>query len=177
MGSVAARDPTLVRKLADGVHHMGWAVSGEDAYAMLRGLRTLPLRLATQGANGLDVARWLRDQPEVARVLHPALPDFPDHELWARDFSGACGLFSFILKPAPEAAVNAFLDALKLFGLGFSWGGFESLAIVCDPQLKVRRHTRDYGGPLIRVHVGLEHPGDLIAGLRRGLEAYARLAD
>lgn len=176
MGSAAARDPALVRKLADGVHHMGWAVSGEDAYAMLRGLRTLPLRLEKQGVNGLQVARWLRDQPEVAQVLHPALPSFPDHELWARDFKGACGLFSVVLEPGPEAAVNAFLDALKLFGLGFSWGGFESLAISCDPQLTVRRFAKDYGGPLIRLHVGLESPDDLIADLRKGLDAYARQA-
>jgi cystathionine beta-lyase len=177
MGSVAARDPALVRKLADGVHHMGWAVSGEDAYAMLRGLRTLPTRLARQGENGLKIAAWLREQPEVAALYHPALPGCPDHELWKRDYKGACGLFSFALKPAPQAAVNAFLDAHKLFGLGFSWGGFESLAIWCDPQLKVRRYARDYGGPLIRLHIGLEHPDDLIADLRRGLDAYARLAD
>lgn len=176
MGSAAARDPALVRKLADGVHHMGWAVSGEEAYAMLRGLRTLPLRLERQGAAGLKIAAWLREQPEVAQMLHPALPGCPGHELWARDYSGACGLFGFVLKPAPEAAVNAFLDALKLFGLGFSWGGFESLAIVCDPQLKVRRHISEYGGPLIRLHVGLEDPDDLIADLRRGLDAYAKLA-
>jgi cystathionine beta-lyase len=176
MGSAAARDPALVRKLADGVHHMGWAVSGEDAYAILRGLRTLPLRLEKQGANGLKLALWLRDQPEVAEVLHPALPGAPGHELWARDFKGACGLFGFVLKPAPESAVNAFLDALRLFGLGFSWGGFESLAIVCDPQLKVRRYARDYGGPLMRLHVGLEDPDDLIADLRHGLDAYAKLA-
>ncbi|HKP79164.1 MAG TPA: cystathionine beta-lyase, partial [Phenylobacterium sp.] len=107
MGSVAARDPALVRKLADGVHHMGWAVSGEDAYAMLRGLRTLPVRMARQGASGLKLAGWLRDQPEVAEVLHPALSSSPDHELWARDFKGACGLFGFSLKPAPQPAVNA----------------------------------------------------------------------
>jgi cystathionine beta-lyase len=176
MGSAAARDPALVRKLADGVNHMGWAVSGEDAYAMLRGLRTLPLRLEKQGANGLKVALWLRDQQEVADVLHPALPGAPGHELWARDFKGACGLFGFVLKPAPEAAVNAFLDALKVFGLGFSWGGFESLAIVCDPQLKVRQYAPDYGGPLMRLHVGLEAPDDLIDDLRRGLDAYAKLA-
>ncbi|WP_293905002.1 PLP-dependent transferase, partial [Phenylobacterium sp.] len=176
MGSVAARDPALVRKLADGVHHMGWAVCGEDAYAMLRGLRTLPLRMEKQGANGLAVATWLRDQAEVAALYHPALHGSPDHDLWARDFTGACGLFGFALRPAPQAAVNAFLDALKLFGLGFSWGGFESLAIWCDPQLKVRRFGRDYGGPLIRLHVGLEDPGDLIADLRAGLDPYARLA-
>ncbi len=176
MGSVAARDPALVRKLADGVHHMGWAVSGEEAYAILRGLRTLPTRMARHAESGLAVARWLGDQPEVRHVLHPALPSFPDHALWARDFTGACGLFGFVLRPAPEPAVNAFLDALKLFGLGFSWGGFESLAISCDPQLHVRRFAADYGGPLIRLHVGLEDPEDLIADLRRGLDAYAKLA-
>ncbi|WP_337185295.1 cystathionine beta-lyase [Phenylobacterium sp.] len=173
MGSAAAKDPALARRLADGINHMGWAVSGEDAYAMLRGLRTLPVRMARHGASGLAVAGWLRDQPEVAQVLHPALPGAPDHDLWARDFSGACGLFGLVMQPAPDAAVDAFLDALRLFGLGFSWGGFESLAISCDPQLSVRRSTRDYGGPLVRLHVGLEAPGDLIADLRTGLDAFA----
>jgi len=176
MGSAAARDPALVRALADGVHHMGWAVSGEDAYQMLRGLRTLSVRLARQGDSGLKVAAWLKDQPEVAATHHPALPGDPDHALWARDYKGACGLFGFALKPAPKAAVDAFLDGLSLFGLGFSWGGFESLAIACDPQLKSRRHRAAYAGPLIRLHVGLEDPDDLIADLRRGLDAYARLA-
>lgn len=174
MGSAAARDPKLVRQLADGINHMGWAVSGEDAYAMLRGLRTLPIRMARQSESGLAVASWLRDQPEVAQVLHPALPGAPGHDLWARDYSGACGLFGIVLKPGPTQAVNAFLNGLKLFGLGFSWGGFESLAIACDPQLKVRQFARDYGGPLIRLHVGLESPDDLIADLRRGLDAYSQ---
>lgn len=176
MGSAAARDPKLARKLADGINHLGWAVSGEDAYAMLRGLRTLPLRLDRQGANGLAIAAWLRDQPEVASILHPALPGCPGHDLWARDFTGACGLFSFVLKPAPEAAVDAFLDALSVFGLGFSWGGFESLAISCDPQLKVRRYAKSYGGPLIRLHIGLEAADDLMADLRRALDAYTKHA-
>lgn len=173
MGSAAARDPALVRQLNDGVLNMGWAVSPEDAYQMLRGLRTLPVRLARHGESGLDVARWLTLQPEVASVLHPALPGGPDHALWARDYTGACGLFSFILKPGPQAAVDAFLDALRLFGLGFSWGGFESLAIHCDPQFKTRRFRRDYGGPMIRLHIGLEDPQDLMADLRQALSAYA----
>lgn len=173
MGSAAARDARLVRALADGVNHMGWAVSGEDAYAMLRGLRTLPVRMARQGQSGLALAAWLREQPEVLEVLHPALPGAPDHALWARDYTGACGLFGCVLKPASQTAVNAFLDSLKLFGLGFSWGGFESLAIWCDPQLKVRKAPHDYGGPLMRFHVGLEDPADLIADLRQGLDAYA----
>lgn len=173
MGSAAARDPALVRRLADGINHMGWAVSGEDAYAMLRGLRTLPVRMARHQESALRVAAWLREQPEVAALYHPALPGCPGHDIWTRDFKGACGLFAFSLKPAPQAAVDAFLDALHIFGLGFSWGGFESLAIWCDPQFKVRGFQRDYGGPVIRLHIGLEAPDDLIADLRGGLDAYA----
>lgn len=173
MGSVAARDPSLVRKLDDGVLHIGWAVSGEDAYAMLRGLRTLAVRMDRHTENGLKVAAWLREQPEVRQILHPALPGSPGHELWKRDFTGACGLFGFVLNPVPAAAVDAFLDSLHLFGLGFSWGGFESLAISCDPQLRSRKTPADYGGPLVRLHIGLENPDDLIADLRRGLDALA----
>ncbi|HEV2531586.1 cystathionine beta-lyase [Phenylobacterium sp.] len=173
MGSVAARDPGLVRALNEGVVQMGWSVSPEDAYVMLRGLRTLPVRMARQGESGLAVARWLAAQPEVVSVIHPALPGAPDHALWARDYTGACGLFAFVLTPGPVKAVEAFLDALTLFGLGFSWGGFESLAIHCDPQLKTRKIRRDYGGPLIRLHIGLEDPQDLMADLRNALSVYA----
>lgn len=174
MGSVSARDETLARRLEDGVVHLGWAVAAEDAYQMLRGLRTLPVRLDRQGASALKVAAWLQDQPEVARVLFPALPGAPHHDLWKRDYRGACGLFSIVLNPAPARAVDALLDSLELFGLGFSWGGFESLAIACDPQLRRRTLTRDYGGPLVRFHIGLEQPDDLIADLRAGLDAYSR---
>jgi cystathionine beta-lyase len=174
MGSAAARDPALVRALMDGILQLGWSVAPEDAYQMLRGLRTLPTRLARQGESALIVAHWLREQPEVVEVLHPALPGAPGHELWARDFSGGCGLFAFTLQPGPRAAVDAFLDELALFGLGFSWGGFESLAIACDPQLRVRRFKHDYGGPLIRLHIGLEEPQDLMADLRNALSLYAR---
>jgi cystathionine beta-lyase len=173
MGSVAAKDPTLVRALTAGVDDLGWAVSGDEAYQMLRGLRTLPTRLAKHGASGLQIAGWLQAQAEVQALYHPALPGCSGHEIWKRDYSGACGLFAFALKPAPEAAVNAFLNALELFGLGFSWGGFESLAIAFDVQLKVRDFRKDYGGPMIRLHIGLENPDDLIADLRGGLEAYA----
>jgi len=173
MGSVAARDPALVRALNEGVLHIGGSVSGDDAYQMLRGLRTLPTRLARQGDSGLTVAGWLQEQPEVRAIYHPGLPGSPGHELWKRDYTGACGLFAFSLTPGPEAAVNTFLDALELFGLGFSWGGFESLAISCDRQLKGRRFPRNYGGPLIRLHIGLENPDDLIADLRQALAAYA----
>lgn len=173
MGSAAARDPGLVRKLDDGVLHMGWAVSPDDAYLMLRGLRTLPARLAHQGESGLQVANWLATQAEVAALYHPAVPGRPGHDLWLRDFTGAASLFSFALQPGPDSAVNAFLDALELFGLGFSWGGFESLAISVAPQLKQRRFPKDYGGPLVRLHIGLEEPADLIEDLRQALTVYA----
>lgn len=173
MGSAAAKDPTLVRLLENGTHDLGWATAPEDAYQMLRGLRTLPVRLQQQGEAGLRIAAWLREQPEVQTVLHPALPGASDHELWTRDYTGACGLFGFVLQEKPESAVHAFLDALQLFGLGFSWGGFESLAISCDEQLRKRKFAPRFGGPLMRLHIGLETPDDLIADLRRGLDAFA----
>ena len=176
MGSAASSDPAISQRLNDGFVNLGWAVSPEDAYQMLRGLRTLATRLDRHGQNGLVVAEWLTMQPEVLRVLHPALPGSPGHDIWTRDYSGGCGLFGFVLKPANQAAVDGFLDALKIFGLGFSWGGFESLAIACDEQLKVRLKPPTYGGPLMRLHIGLEHPDDLIADLRVGLDAYNRLA-
>ena len=173
MGSAAAKDRKLVKALDDGVLNLGWAVTGEDAYQMLRGLRTLPTRMARHGESGLAVAAWLREQAQVVQVLHPALPGAPGHDLWRRDYTGACGLFAFALQPGPEAAVDAFLDALTLFGLGFSWGGFESLAISCDPQLRKRTLRPDYGGPLVRLHIGLENPDDLIADLAQALALYA----
>ena len=173
MGSAAARDPQILKQLDAAMHEVGWSVSPEDAYLMLRGLRTLPTRLERHGRSGLEVAGWLRVQPQVLEVLHPGLQGCSGHELWARDYSGACGLFGFVLQPAPEAAVEAFLDALTLFGLGFSWGGHESLAIHCDPQRRTGAVLDDYGGPLMRLHVGLEDPADLTEDLKRALEAFA----
>jgi cystathionine beta-lyase len=124
------------------------------------------------GQNALKVAAWLQDQSEVLQVLCPALPGAPGHDLWVRDFKGLNGLFGVVLQPGPEAAVEAFIDALTLFGLGFSWGGFESLAIHCDPQL---RRGPDLGGPLTRLHIGLEDPDDLIADLREALDVYGAM--
>jgi cystathionine beta-lyase len=172
MGSAAARDPAMLKRLEAAMHEVGWSVSPEDAYLMLRGLRTLPTRLKRHGESSLKLAEWLRSQPQVIEVLHPALPGARGHEIWARDYSGACGLFGFVLHPAPEKAVEAFLDALTLYGLGFSWGGHESLAIHCDPQRKTGSVLGDYGGPLMRLHIGLEDPDDLIADLQQGLDAY-----
>ena len=175
MGSCAVSDAGLAARLKATQRDTGWAVGPDDAYQMLRGLRTLPARLARHEASGLKVARWLATQPEVARVLHPAMPDFPGHGLWKRDFAGSNGLFSLELTHAPPGAVLALLDALELFGLGFSWGGFESLAIHCDPQLKSARTAEPWSalGPIVRLHVGLEDPADLIADLRRGLDAFS----
>ncbi|MCF8503325.1 MAG: cystathionine beta-lyase [Caulobacter sp.] len=173
MGSVATVDAGLVDLMKASIQDHGWSVAPEDAYQALRGLRTLATRLDRHGESGLAVARWLAGQPQVLRVLHPALPGAPGHDLWKRDYSGACGLFGLVLKPGSPERVEAFLDALKLFGLGFSWGGFESLAISCDQQLNKRVVPVDYGGPLMRLHVGLESPDDLIVDLQGALDVYA----
>ena len=173
MGCAAANDPALCKALDQAIWDFGWAVAPEDAYQILRGLRTLSTRMARHQESGLAVAAWLAAQPAVAEVLHPALPASPDHALWRRDYSGAAGLFSIVLKPCPTRAVHAFLDALKLFGLGFSWGGFESLALDADPQFAVREGGSPFAGPVVRLNIGLEDPGDLIEDLRRGFAALA----
>jgi cystathionine beta-lyase len=174
MGSVATASPEIGHALERTIIDFGASVAGDDAYQMLRGLRTLPTRLERHGASSLKVAAWLAEQPPVAQVLHPALPGAPGHEVWRRDYTGAAGLFGIALKPAPDAAVNAFLDALTLFGLGFSWGGFESLALTADPQFDVRKVRPAFGGPVVRLNIGLEDPDDLIADLRRGLDMLTR---
>jgi cystathionine beta-lyase len=171
MGSAVTADDRLAKRLYDGQLQIGWSCSPEDVYLMLRGLRTLHTRLARHGASALQVAGWLADQPEVTKVLCPALPGAPGHDLYRRDYKGANGLFSVILQPATASSVEALLDRLQLFGLGYSWGGFESLAINCDPQFKRRTVRREFGGPMIRLHVGLEDPQDLIDDLRAGLDA------
>jgi cystathionine beta-lyase len=147
---------------------MGLCVGPDDVAMSLRGLRTMQVRLERHQASALAVADWLLHRPEVARVLHPGLPSDPGHAIWKRDFKGASGLFSFVTRPCPFEAVKAMLDGLRLFGLGYSWGGFESLAIVADPR-SYRTATRwDQPGHLIRLHVGLEDPADLIADLEAG---------
>jgi cystathionine beta-lyase len=175
MGAIAWRDEAAGRKVRTLIEDLGSFVSPDDAYLVLRGLRTLPLRLAQHGEAALHVAQWLERRPEVARVLYPALPSSPDHALWRRDFSGASGLLGLVLKPGSTQAAQAMLNALELFGLGFSWGGFESLATFEGPQLAVRAAPEAIEGPLIRLHVGLEAPEDLIADLGRGLDVYAAM--
>ncbi len=144
----------------------------EDVFLALRGLRTLPLRLREHGEQALKLARWFQDRPEVARVLHPALPEDPGHAIWSRDFLGSSGLFSIILKPCPEAAVAAMLDGLELFGMGFSWGGFESLVIPFDCAPYRSAAPWAPGGPGLRFQVGLEDLDDLTRDLEAG---FARL--
>ena len=145
-----------------------------DEFALaLRGLRTMAVRLARHQEAGLKVARWLAERPEVLRVLHPALPTDPGHAVWRRDFLGASGLFSIVLNPVKQRAVNAFLDALTLFGMGFSWGGFESLVIWFDCAEYRTARRWDPGGPTLRFHIGLEDVSDLTADLERGFAAMA----
>lgn len=151
-----------------------WELSGSCAgpdvvYLAQRGLRTLSVRLERHMRSGIEVARWLEGRPEVARVLHPALESHPGHRLWKRDYSGASGLFSVAMKQGSDKALSAFLDQLQLFGLGFSWGGYESLAVPFDPR--PYRTATDWReeGPGIRFHIGLEDTRDLIADLEAGL--------
>ncbi|TAN54898.1 MAG: cystathionine beta-lyase [Rhodospirillales bacterium] len=147
----------------------GLGVGSEEAYLALRGLRTLPVRLERHRETAILLASWLKHRPEVLRVMHPALQDDPGHRLWRRDFSGSCGLFAFVLKPVGKDKVDAFLNALDLFGLGYSWGGFESLAIPADSGIKRTATSWNPGGPTIRLHAGLEDPDDLIGDLEQAL--------
>ena len=141
---------------------LGHSVSADDAWLGSRGLRTMGVRLKQHEEGALQIARWLKEQPQVGAVLHPALPDCPGHEIWKHDFAGSSGLFSFELR-AGKAARDAFVDSLELFGIGFSWGGYESLALPVDP---VRTVSKAPAENLIRLHVGLEHPAELIADLK-----------
>jgi cystathionine beta-lyase len=146
----------------------------EDVFLALRGLRSMKVRIMHQQESALTVARWLAERPEVARVLHPALESDPGHAIWKRDFTGASSLFSIVLKPMPDAAAHAFINALKLFGIGASWGGFESLAIPFDVRPFRTATTFDAEGPCVRIHIGLEDVGDLIDDLDRGFAAMAK---
>ena len=172
MGSIAVADAALGRQIANTIEARGWRVSPDAAWLALRGLRTLPLRYAEQARSALGVAEWLRARPEVAEVLCPALPGSPGHDLWRRDYAGAASLFGVVMKGGDEAAAHALMSALELFGLGYSWGGFESLITHETGQLVFRERPPRLAGELLRLHVGLEDPADLIADLERGLAAW-----
>ena len=156
-----------------GVHELATAAAPDDCYLALRGLRTLAARLERHQASGLKLAAWLQGRPEVTGVLHPALPGAPGNALWRRDFLGATGLFAFTIKPCARPALAAMLDHLELFGMGWSWGGYESLLIPVHPETCRTATSWQHDGHLLRIHVGLEDPDDLIADLAAG---FARMA-
>lgn len=155
-------------QFAEAYGALGQFAGPDDIYLGLRGMRTLDVRLERHMRNALEIARWLADRPEVARVLYPALSGDAGHALWRRDFRGASGLFSVALKPASDAALAAMLDNLVLFGMGYSWGGYESLVVPFRPHRTATAWQET--GPCLRFHVGLEDPADLIADLTRGFE-------
>jgi cystathionine beta-lyase len=158
--------------ITEAIRLLGVCAGPDDVFLALRGLRTLAVRLAQHHRSALEIARWLKTRPEVLRVLHPALESDPGHAIWKRDFTGASGLFSIVLKPAPQNAVDALLNAVRLFGMGYSWGGFESLIIPFDCAA-YRTATRwAPGGPALRLHIGLENVDDLKADLERGFAAF-----
>ena len=171
LGAVTANDQ-YYGKLERTSWDLGQSVSPDDAWLCSRGLRTMGVRLRQHEASALRIARWLGEQPQVAAVLHPALPDCPGHEHWTRDFKGASGLFSFVLRGGGDAARTRFIEGLELFGLGYSWGGYESLVVPVDPG-RIRTATSwRADGPLVRLHVGLEDSEDLIEDLEAGLARY-----
>ncbi|MBX9451316.1 MAG: cystathionine beta-lyase [Mesorhizobium sp.] len=171
LGTVSANEACW-KRLQETHFTMGCCAAPEDVYQVLRGLRTMGVRLERHEENALDVARWLERQQGVARVLHPGLESFPGHDIWKRDFSGASGIFSIVLSGGGEREAHAFLDALEIFGLGYSWGGYESLAV--HVFLGDRTVAKgDYQGPVIRLQIGLENPEDIKADLARGLAVAA----
>ncbi|QNA84911.1 cystathionine beta-lyase [Sphingomonas sp. So64.6b] len=171
LGSVTAA-PGHFAKLRDTSFQLGQVASPDDCWLGSRGLRTMAVRLKQHEASALKIAHWLQDQPEVARVLHPALPGNPGHEVFLRDFKGASGLFSFVLDGGGEAARAALIDGLEHFGIGYSWGGFESLALPVDPARYRSVTKRDDAGPMVRLQIGLEDADDLIADLSDGLARF-----
>ncbi|MDP3371065.1 MAG: cystathionine beta-lyase [Brevundimonas sp.] len=177
MGSIAVADPAVGRPIAETLEDLGWRVSPDDAWLALRGLRTLPLRYAEQARSALVVAEWLRARPEVADILYPALPGSTGHDLWKRDYAGAASIFGVVMQGGDEAAAHALMAALELFGLGYSWGGFESLITHETGQLAGRKAPPELAGQLLRLHVGLEEPADLIADLEVGLAAWRAQQD
>lgn len=171
MGAITCTEAAHER-LWRGVLEVATAAAPDDCYLALRGLRTLATRLERHQRSALTVAEWLAGRPEVRRLLYPALPSDPGHALWKRDFLGASGLFGIVLEPCSKSAVAAMLDHLELFGMGWSWGGYESLLIPTHPATCRTALPWAEPGPTLRIHVGLEDPGDLIRDLEAG---FARL--
>jgi cystathionine beta-lyase len=178
MGAVSLTDENLAWTIHAAIKAWGFFTSADESYLVTRGLRTLHLRLRQSGESGLKVARWLQGRPEVARVLHPGLESHPGHSLFVHDFTGSNGLFMVLFKGGDETKSKAFLDALRLFGIGHSWGGYESLAVYCEPQIRERaavdRPQTALSGSAIRFYVGLEDPEDLITDIEQALHIFER---
>jgi cystathionine beta-lyase len=169
LGTVTANAENL-EALQDVSYGLGYAAGPNDIYLGTRGIRTIGVRLRQHMESGLTVARWLQERPEVVRVIHPALPDDPGHALWKRDFSGACGLFGFVIRSCPRPALEAMVNHFEYFGMGASWGGYESLCMPTSPE-KMRSVTSwEPGGQCMRIHVGLEDVDDLIGDLSAAFE-------
>ncbi|HRO03665.1 MAG TPA: cystathionine beta-lyase, partial [Terricaulis sp.] len=168
-GAVISSTPAWETRVRAAFKQLGLGVGPDDSYLTLRGMRTMGVRLARQSASALQIAKWLEAQPQVARVIHPALESHPDHAIWKRDFTGASGLFAFELKPESTPHAAAMLRSLSLFGMGFSWGGYESLIAPINKNTTRTAAPFAPGGEIIRLSIGLEHPGDLIADLASAL--------
>ena len=168
LGAAICKDKAVLTRLKHTARMLGNYSAPDDAYQILRGFRSLIPRFTHQQQSALKLAAWLSKRPETNSVLHPALAEHPDHQLWKRDFTGSSCIFSVVMQPISEAKVYAFINALKFFGIGYSYGGFESLVIPCDPQLR-RETPQDFNGPLVRFACGLEDVDDLIDDVKQAL--------
>ncbi len=174
VGTITSADEATAKKIYMALLQLGSNVSADDAYLILRGARTLSTRLERHQENALALAKWLSKRSEVERVIHPAIKGCPGYAIWKRDFTGASGLFSAVLKPVPLPTLKAFFNALKLVGIGFSWGGYESLAVHVRPERYRTASAWADEGPVIRFHAGLEDIDDIKADIDNGFAAMAQ---
>lgn len=172
MGSISVADPALATAIFETIDDNGWHVSPDDAWLALRGIRTLPVRYRTQFQSALKVAAWLETRPKISRVLYPPLPSSPHHVLWHAQFDGAASLIGVVMKGGAREDAHRLMSALSLFGMGYSWGGYESLVTNDTSQLEWRVHQQPLEGEILRFHIGLEDVDDLIADLDRGLSTW-----